>query len=183
VDRAQLHPRRLSRRYPHLTPQGKAAAKQAKKAAAIKALADVSTPRLAGLDADVAAHRMALLPASTEKIEARRIDFLLSHLRDRTPQEISVFYNSATDNEKLVLEEAARSVGRIPTKKPDGSLAWAPVLPAETINGSIIARATAKNPQEAAGTRGNSRATCECRQYRGGRSQRRAVTLSAGMLD
>ncbi len=82
-----------------------------------------------------------------EKIAARRIDFLLSHLRDRTPHEIAVFYNSATDDERLVLEEAARNVRRIPTKKPDGWLAWVPLLPAETINESVVARASAKNPQ------------------------------------
>jgi len=134
---------------PHLTAQGKKAAKEAKRAANVKAIADVSTPRLAGLGADVAAHRSALLPVSAEKPEARRIDFLLSHLRDRTPHEIGVFYNSATDEERLVLEAAAQSVGRIPTKRPDGSLAWAPLLPAETINESVIARATAKNPQGA----------------------------------
>jgi hypothetical protein len=131
---------------PHLTPQGKAAAKAAKSAAAVKAIADVSTPRLAGLDANVASLRTALMPTSTEKPEARRIDFLLSHLRDRTPQEIAVFYNSATDDERLVLEEAARSVGRIPTRGADGSLVWAPLLPAETINESIILRASVKNP-------------------------------------
>ena len=93
--------------------------------------------------------RTALLPPSTEKIDARRIDFLLSHLRERTSQEIAVFYSAATDDEKLVLEEAARSVGRIPTKKPDGSLAWTPLLPSEAINKSMIARSTAKNPQGA----------------------------------
>ena len=134
---------------PHLTPQGKAAARAVKSAAAVKAITDVSTPRLAGLDADVGSHRAALLPVSTEKPEARRIDFLLSHLRDRTPHEIGVFYNSATDEERLVLEAAAQSVGRIPTKRPDGSLAWAPLLPVETINDSVVARATAKNPQGA----------------------------------
>jgi hypothetical protein len=133
----------------HLAPKGKVAERRTRADALAKAIADVSTPRLAGLDADVAAHRAALLPASTEKIEARRIDFLLSHLRDRTAQEISVFYSAGTDDEKLVLEEAARSVGRIPTKKPDGSLAWAPLLPAATINESVIARASAKNPQGA----------------------------------
>jgi hypothetical protein len=88
---------------------------------------------------------VALLPVSAEKPEGRRIDFLLSHLRDRSPQEIAVFYNSATDGERLVLEEAARSVGRIPTKAADGSLAWAPLLRAATINESI----SAKNPQGA----------------------------------
>lgn len=133
-----------------LTGEGKAAARAAKRDAAIKAIADLQTPRLAGLDADVAAHRAALIPASAEKVDARRIDFLLSHLRDRTSQEIATFYGSATDEEKSVLEEAARSVGRIPTKRTDGSLEWSPLLPAETINESIIARATAKNPKGAA---------------------------------
>lgn len=134
---------------PNLTQQGKAAARAEKRAAAIKAVTDLQTPRLGGLDADVAQHRAALIPASAEKPDPRRIDFLLSHLKDRTALEIAMFYNSATDDEKLVLEEAARSVGRIPTKRTDGSLAWMPLLPAETINESIIARATAKNPQGA----------------------------------
>jgi hypothetical protein len=47
------------------------------------------------------------------------------------------------------VEEAARSVGRIPMKLADGSLDWRPLLPADTINESIIARAAAKNPQGA----------------------------------
>jgi hypothetical protein len=86
---------------------------------------------------------------STEKPEARCIDSLLSHLRDRTPHEIAVFYNSATDEERPVLEAAAQSVGRIPTKTVDGGLVWAPLLPAETINESIIAHVSARNPQGA----------------------------------
>jgi hypothetical protein len=133
----------------NLTNEGKAAARAAKRDAALKAITDLQTPRLAGLDADVASHRAALIPASTQKPTDRQVDFLLSHLKDRTSTEIGVFYNSATDDEKLVLEEAARSVGRIPTKRADGSLAWAPLAP-ETINESIIARATARNPQGAA---------------------------------
>lgn len=60
-----------------------------------------------------------------------------------------MFYSSATDDERLVLEEAARSVGRIPTKRADGALVWAPLLLAETINESIVARASAKNHQGA----------------------------------
>jgi hypothetical protein len=45
-----------------------------------------------------------------------------------------------------VFEEAARSVGRIPTKQADGSLAMLPLLPNETISENVIARAAAKNP-------------------------------------
>jgi hypothetical protein len=36
----------------------------------------------------------------------------------------------------------------IPMKTADGVLVWAPSLPAETINEIIIARASARNPQE-----------------------------------
>src|SRR4051812_35654300 len=66
-----------------LTPEGKSAAKTEKRAAALKGVADLQTRRIAGLEADVASHRAALLPASAEKSDARRIDFLLSHLRDK----------------------------------------------------------------------------------------------------
>src|SRR5581483_945986 len=83
----------------HLTPAGKAAARAAKREAAIKAIDALKTPRLAGLDADVAAHRAALIPSSATKPSDRQIDFLLSHLRDRTPNEIATFYGSATDDE------------------------------------------------------------------------------------
>jgi len=122
--------------------------KAERRAAALKAVAEVQTPRLAGLEADIAAHRAALLPASAETPDARRIDFLLSHLRDRTPQEIATFYNAATNDERLLMEAAAVSVGRIPMKGPNG-LEWQPLLNPETVNESIVARATAKNPEGA----------------------------------
>jgi hypothetical protein len=114
--------------------KGKRLAKDAKNEALVKAIADVKTPRAAGLAPDVAARRSALIPASTQKPSDRQIDFLLSQLKGRTDVEIGVFYNSASDEEKLVLEEAARSVGRIPTKRADGSLAWMPLLSAETMH-------------------------------------------------
>jgi hypothetical protein len=130
-----------------LTPKGEAKAE--KGAAAVKAVKELQTKRLAGLEADIAAHRAALLPASTHKPDARRIDFLLSHLRDKSPQEIATFYGSATDEERLLMEAAAASVGRIPMKTGNG-LEWKPLLEPETVNESIIARATAKNPAGAA---------------------------------
>jgi len=130
---------------PHLTPQGKGAARAKAAQAALKSISDWHTPRLAGLDQDLGAHRAALVPPATEKPTDRRIDFLLSHLRDRTPQEIAVFYGSASDEERLVMEVAAASVGRVPMKGPNG-LEWQPLLNPETVNESVIARATARNP-------------------------------------
>jgi len=133
----------------NLTGRGKGAEKTAKAAALVKEILDKHTPRLTGLDADLAAHRAALLPQSSEKPDARRIDFMLSHLRDRTPQEIGIFYTSATDEERLVMEAAATSVGRVPMKTGNG-LQWQPLLDADTVNEAIMARATAKNPSGAA---------------------------------
>ena len=129
----------------NLTGEGKTAARKEAGTAAMEAIKKWHTPRVAGLDADLGVHRAALLPASTEKPDARRIDFLLSHLRDRTPQEIATFYSSATDEERLVMEAAAASVGRIPMKSANG-LEWQPLLQPETVNESVIARAMAKNP-------------------------------------
>lgn len=132
----------------HLASKGKRAAKDERTAALVKAVVDKHAPRLSGLEADMSTRRATLLQTNTEKPDARRIDLLLSHLRGFTAQEIAIFYGSATDDEKIVLEEAARSVGRIPTKTEAG-LVWAPLLPAETINDAVIARAAAKNPEGA----------------------------------
>ena len=129
-----------------LTPEGKRDALTKAGQAALKSLEDWHTPRLAGLDADLGAHRVALVPANTQKPDDRRVDFLLSHLRDKTPQEIAIFYNSASDEERLVMEAAAASVGRAPMKGPDG-LTWQPLLNPASVNESIVARAKATNPQ------------------------------------
>lgn len=133
----------------NLTNEGKAAARAAKRDAALKAISDVQTPRLAGLDADVAAHRAQLIPTNTLKPSERQVDSILFHLRSLTPVERAALYNSATPDEQLVIEEASRSVGRIPTKRADGSVAWLPLIEPEMVNNNVVARATATNPQGA----------------------------------
>jgi hypothetical protein len=115
--------------------------------ATIEAIAKWHTPRVAGLDGDLGLHRAALLPTDT-KPDARRVDFTLGLLQKHTPAEIAVFYNSATDDERLVMEAAAASVGRIPTKTANG-LEWKPLLDPVTANESIVARVAARNPQGA----------------------------------
>src|SRR5438034_4146329 len=106
-----------------LAPRGNDEARVNLGKTALAAIVKWHTPRLAGLDADLGIHRAALVPPSTEKPDGRRLDFLLSHLRDRTPDEIAVFYNSATDEERLAMEAAAASVGRVPMKTANG-LQW-----------------------------------------------------------
>jgi hypothetical protein len=131
----------------HLTPAGKDAARVAAGNAAIEAISKWHAPRLAALDADLGVHRTALMPTG-EKTDERRVDFMLGLLQKHTPDEIAVFYNSATDDERVVMEKAAASVGRIPTKTAHG-LEWKPLLDPETVHESVMARAMARNPQGA----------------------------------
>lgn len=128
----------------HLTAEGKLAARTKARDDAKKAIDAWRSARLAGLDADLGAQRAALMP-TTEKPSDRRIDFMLSHLHDRTPEEIAVFYSSATDDERRTLEAAAASVGRVPRKGANG-LTWEPLLDSASVNESILARARAANP-------------------------------------
>jgi hypothetical protein len=92
-------------------------------------------------------HRAALVTKS-EKPNARRIDYMLSVLQKHSPQEIATFYNLATDDERLVMEAASASVGRI-SMKTDRGLEWQPLLDPDTVNDSITARVTATNPEGA----------------------------------
>jgi hypothetical protein len=131
---------------PHLTAKGKDAARVKAGKEALEALSKWHAPRLAGLDADLGTQRAALVPTG-DKPTDRQIDFLLSHLRDRTPQEIAVLYNSATDERRLLMEAASASVGDIPFKAEDGGVAWRPLLDPEAVNESVMARAAVKNPQ------------------------------------
>jgi hypothetical protein len=132
---------------PHLTPEGKLAGRRDAATAALAALKKWREPRLAGLDAHVSAHRSALLPTG-EKPDARKVDFTLGLLQKYTPHEIAVFYNSASDAERLVMEAASTVAGRMPMKTP-GGLVWQSLLDPEMVNEAVIARATAQNPEAA----------------------------------
>src|SRR5207253_190600 len=101
-------------------------------------------PKLVGLDTQVAQHRTALAP-QMEKPDPRKVEYMLSQLQRHTPQEIATFYNAATDEERLVMEAASASVGRIPVKSGNG-LTWEPLIAPDVVHDSVLARATAKNP-------------------------------------
>ncbi len=130
---------------PHLTPKGKDAARVKAAKDALEALGKWSTPRLAGLDADLGTQRAALVPPS-DKPDPRRVDVALGRLQQFTPDEIAVFYQSATDEERTVMETASASVGRVPMKTGNG-LEWRPLLDPEMVNEAVMARAAVKNPQ------------------------------------
>ena len=65
-----------------------------------------------------------------------------------SPTEIATFYDSATDDERRLMEAAAASVGRVPMKTDNG-LQWRPLLDPETVTASIAARAAVRDPEGA----------------------------------
>src|SRR5205814_1448722 len=90
-------------RDPKLTPEGRktARAEAGKKAQA--ALQKWHEPRLANLDADLKGQRAKLLtPTATP--DPQRVAAMTAHLQKFTPEDIAVFYGSATDEERRVME-------------------------------------------------------------------------------
>ena len=133
---------------PHLTPKGKDAARVKAAKEALEALGKWHAPRLAGLDADLGTQRAALVPPGN-KPDQRRVELMASRLIQFTQDENGVFYNSATDEERQVMEAASSMLGRIPVKTGNG-LELRPLLDSERVNESVMARATEKNPQAVA---------------------------------
>ena len=129
---------------PHLTTQGKVAARADAAKAALAAIKAWHATKIVGLDTQVAQHRAALVP-QMEKPDPRKVEYMLSQLQRHTPQEIATFYNAATDEERLVMEAASASVGRIPVKSGNG-LTWEPLIAPDVVYDSVLARATTKNP-------------------------------------
>lgn len=104
--------------------------------------------RLKNIDADLLEQRAALL-SDTTRPDPKQIDLMASQLRQFTPHEIAVFYNSATEPERRVMEAASASVGRVPMKSSNG-LEWKTLLrPRHGPRGEIMARAEATNPTAA----------------------------------
>lgn len=128
----------------YLTPEGRAAARKKAAGEAADSVRAWQAKRQAGLDADLGAQRAALLPTG-ERPDQRRIDFMLAIMQRHTSEELNVFYGSASDAERRVMEAASASVGRVPTKTASG-LVWQPLLNPESVQESIMARAQAEKP-------------------------------------
>ena len=133
----------------NLTTKGKNAARVQAATEALQAIGKWHAPNIAGIDQDLGAQRAALTPKG-DKPDQRRVELMASRLIQFTQEENGVFYNSATDEERQVMEAASSILGRIPVKAADGGLELRPVLDPERVNESVMARAAAKNPQAVA---------------------------------
>lgn len=132
----------------HLTTEGRAAKRGATVAKGAADLEKWRDARLGALDADLAAQRTALAPG-TPAPDPRRVDQLLAVLRTLTPRDVAVVYGSATDDERQLMEAASALVGRQPTKTPEGGIVWAPLLEPDVVAETVLARASAANPEAA----------------------------------
>lgn len=129
----------------HLSPEGKVAARDARAKAAREALQKWHEPRLAGLDADIAARQAGLLP-DADKPDPKRVEFMAALMQRYTPQENATFYNSASDAERIVMEHASALLGRVPMK--NGNVhEWRPLLDSDTVTEAAKVRAVMQNPQ------------------------------------
>lgn len=127
-----------------LTSAGK---DHAKVEAGIKALRAVNAwlkPKLERLDADLAARKAALptLPPP----DAAKVNVMLSKLQSFTPEERAVLYNSATDEERRLMEGAHAVAGRMPMKSGNG-IEWGHLLDPEMVAESVNARLAATHPE------------------------------------
>jgi hypothetical protein len=127
-----------------LTRDGKAVKSKETREASKTAVKAWGEPRLVALDREIAPQDAANKPAPL-KHDAARVAAMADYLRRYTPLEVAIFYGSASGEEKLVMEAAAVSVGRVPVKSA-GGLTWQPLLDPAVVQQSTQARITANNP-------------------------------------
>src|SRR5882672_1758816 len=131
----------------NLTNEGKAAAVDKAKATTREAISAWHEPSLKNIDADLLEQRAALI-ASAVMPDPRRVDVMSSQLLKHTPQDIAVFYGSASEEERRVMEAASASVGRVPMITPNGK-EWKTLLDPAMVDEAILSRAEATNPTAA----------------------------------
>jgi hypothetical protein len=77
--------------------------------------------------------------------DPKRVELMSSHLLKHSPQDISVFYLSASESERREMEAASASVGRVPMLTPNGKV-WRTLLDPEMVTEAVLARAEKTNP-------------------------------------
>ena len=128
----------------NLTNEGKAAALDKARATTREAINAWHEPRLKGIDADLLEQRAALMALATRP-DPKRVELMSSQLLKHSPQDISIFYGSASEDERRVMEAASAATGRVPMKTANG-LEWKTLLDPAMVDDAILTRAEATNP-------------------------------------
>ncbi len=140
---------------PRLSPNGKFAEAQDVANRAVGAIEKWRTSKLDGLDRQLAAERSALLTKAGQSIAEPtplRVQTAVQRLTGVDPLEVQALYHAADPNDQRLLEVAAEAVGRQPVRR-DGGLVWEPLLPADTITETMLARADRVDAAAAASIR------------------------------
>jgi hypothetical protein len=131
----------------HLTTEGKVAALAKAQAATRAAIDEWHQSRLKNIDADLLEQKAALR-GNVAAPDQKRVDLMASHLLKHTPDDIAGFFDKATEAERIEMEAASASVGRVPMKGPNGR-EWKPLLDVKMVEASILERAEVTNPTAA----------------------------------
>jgi hypothetical protein len=135
---------------PKLTEEGKREEGSARVKAGLEAVRMQKDKKLAGLDANLASVRIEHLGKDSKgKFSDRQIDAMLARMREFDPLQNAIAYGTATVEEQQLMEVASASVGRLPTKLPNGGIRWQPLLEPETVTTAVTARAAATDPKGA----------------------------------
>jgi hypothetical protein len=131
--------------------QNKLAEERAKATATIDAW---KTGKVTGIDAQAAALD-ATRRAQAEKGVTTPTEFAIKFMGEKLspldPFECEVLYSDATEQERLVIEAAAESLGRVPRRRgPDGALVWEHILSPERIAKAQAARMDRADPSASA---------------------------------
>jgi hypothetical protein len=105
--------------------------------------------KIAGIDGQIAAQQQTLAKADPGSVQPTEfaIQFMAAILAKHDPLENEVLYSDATEGERVTMELASESLGRLPRRRgPTGDLVWEPVLSPERIAAARVARQAEKNP-------------------------------------
>jgi hypothetical protein len=131
-----------------LTDEGKVDAEAKAREKARAAITAWNNERMKALDADWLEQRSALL-AHVKPADPKRVELMTQHLLKLKPEDLPIFYGSASESEKREMEGASTSIGRVPMTTPRG-LEWRTLLDPEMVETAILERAEQANPAAAA---------------------------------
>jgi hypothetical protein len=140
----------------NLTELGRQNARADARAKATAAIEAWTTGKTAGVDAQAAAldaTRRTQAEKGATPPTALAVTFMAERLGTLDPLEVDVLYSDATDQERLLIEVATESVGRVPRRRPDGTVVWEHILSPERIAQGRAARLERVDPAASASLR------------------------------
>ena len=133
----------------NLSAEGRRAALAKAREDASASVAQWTAGKIAGIDAQIAQQQQTLAKADPGSVQPTEfaIQFMAAILAKHDPLENEVLYSDATEGERVTMELASETLGRMPRRRgPSGELAWEHALSPDRIATARAARQAEKNP-------------------------------------